>query len=45
MDQKTVALQLRKLAADPDNQTYIVKEKGCMKVWRRARTRVARDGC
>jgi len=31
MDQKAVALQLRKLASDPDNQTYIVREKGCMK--------------
>lgn len=31
MDQKTVALQLRTLASDPDNQTYIVREKGCMK--------------
>jgi hypothetical protein len=30
MDPKTVAIRLRKLASDPDNQTYIVKEKGCM---------------
>lgn len=31
MDVKSVALQLRKLASDPDNQVYIVNEKGCMK--------------
>lgn len=29
--QKAVALQLRKLAADPDNQTFIAKQEQCMK--------------
>jgi hypothetical protein len=31
MDQKAVALQLRTLAADPENQAYIVNERSCMK--------------
>lgn len=31
MDTKSVAIQLRTLASDPENQQYIVREGGCMK--------------